>query len=153
MNIDEFQKKIDDIWYWDAQVLDIQARYLGSWIDIYFEDENPYFSKLSFLNCTNINYKTNSKLLLSKDVSKRNARQLDYWGQDIIVSKASEVLDDIELVDVKIELGMMQMELRCQDIQVTKGNFNEQRFFWMDTPYLSGERFQIKSTLEKNGRR
>lgn len=58
--INELQKKIDEINYWDLLVLDIQSKYFGDEVYIYIEKDEEICWKLSFTSCYKVSYETDA---------------------------------------------------------------------------------------------
>lgn len=129
MNIEEIQKKIDEMQYWDSKVLDINSRYFGDEIEILIESEEENFCwSIIFESCYCVNYITDAdwrkKFYLVKNMKDG---QLGYFGQDITVEKSK--LEDF--VDVHIDLTLIKLDITCRKISVKKQIISRKDIFWM----------------------
>jgi hypothetical protein len=135
VTIKEIQKKIDDIHYWDVEILDFEAKYFGDEINLYIYGDEETSWKVSFLICDKVSYETDAswKILSGKtyEVSYRTNHvkdlalsQLGYYGQDITLSQEGD------FIGVKMDLSIMYVKLQCKNIKVEKVNNSEIEFFW-----------------------
>ena len=127
-------KEIEATDYWDAQILDINTRFLGDELSLYIasyeeEDKDKFCWEIKFLQCYKVEYETDAKREMREKPVKeyRGAQLYGYVGQDIKL-----VEYEGELYDCQIVLANMGLRIICQDIDVSKVLIDEQHFFWKD---------------------
>ncbi|WP_242215811.1 hypothetical protein [Listeria monocytogenes] len=107
--INELQKKIDEINYWDLLVLDIQSKYFGDEVYIY-----------------KVSYETDAKWC--GDFKVRNTGpKSGYYAQDISLNRYAENEDFIEC---SFDASIMTMNIICKEIIVEEVSVIENSFFW-----------------------
>ncbi|MBF0776544.1 hypothetical protein BVE84_08855 [Streptococcus azizii] len=140
----EIQSKIEAINntdYWDAQILDIRANYLGDEITVYIEcfdleEREIYCWELKYLRCAKVSYETDAGHLVYKGDQKvlwrhedvknlRDGQLYGYAGHTITLTKYDEFL-----IRCKLVLSLISMDIICQDIEVSKVLIADQHFFW-----------------------
>ena len=127
MNIEEIQKAIDKMQYWDAKIMDLNIRHFGDEIEVLIENEETnYCWCIIFESCSSVTYKTDAvcrkKNLLVKDMKKG---QLGYYGQDISV-RQSELAD---FVDVHMDLTLIEFDIVCRNIIIKKYLYDSKYVF------------------------
>ncbi|EAA0348495.1 hypothetical protein BJM49_10685 [Listeria monocytogenes] len=126
--INELQKKIDEINYWDLLVLDIQSKYFGDEVYIYIEKDEEICWKLSFTSCYKVSYETDAKW--RGDFKVRNTGpKSGYYAQDISLNRYAENEDFIEC---SFDASIMTMNIICKGIIVEEVNMADSSFFWKD---------------------
>lgn len=126
MTNNELQKKIDKTDYWDAEILDMKVSYFGDVVEMYIDNDEETCWKVSFLACYKVSYETDAnrrKIINVKDMKKP---QLGYFGQDIAVSRSK--IEDFYIV--KLDLSIMEMQIECRDIQISKITKKDISLFW-----------------------
>ncbi len=126
--INEIQKKIDEINYWDLLVLDIQSQYFGDEVYIYIEKNEEYCWKLSFASCYKVNYETDANWRGNFKV-KETGPKSGYYAQDISLNK---YMENEEFMECSIDVSIMTMNIVCKDIFVEELSMKENSFFWQD---------------------
>lgn len=126
--INEIQKKIDEINYWDLLVLDIQSQYFGDEVYIYVEKNEEYCWKISFTSCYKVNYETDANWRGNFKV-KETGPKSGYYAQDISLNK---YMENEEFIECSIDVSIMTMNIVCKDIFVEELSMKENLFFWQD---------------------
>ncbi|MBO0445260.1 hypothetical protein IGJ55_003128 [Enterococcus sp. AZ170] len=126
--INEIQKKIDEINYWDLLVLDIQSQYFGDEVYIYIEKNEEYCWKISFTSCYKVNYETDANWRGNFKV-KDTGPKSGYYAQDITLNK---YMENEEFIECSIDVSIMTMNIVCKDIFVEELSMKENLFFWQD---------------------
>lgn len=126
--INEIQKKIDEINYWDLLVLDIQSQYFGDEVHIYVEKNEEYCWKISFTSCYKVNYETDANWRGNFKV-KDTGPKSGYYAQDISFNK---YMENEEFIECSIDVSIMTMNIVCKNIFVEELSMKENLFFWQD---------------------
>ena len=126
MKLQEIQNQIDKTEYWDMEILDLKISYFGDEVEMLVDDEGEYCWKITFLSCYKVYYETDSIRRNIKNVKTMLRPQLGYFGQDISVSQS-----DMEgLYKITMDLSIMDMVIKCKDVEVNRVLRNDLDLFW-----------------------
>lgn len=118
MEIEQMQKQINAINYWDAEVFDFRLAFFGDEVEIIIEDTVDFDYSLKFIHCYKVCYEDTDKLGRSLDVLKRDftKRKLGYYLHDIVIEKSSNK----EFVDIQLTTAPLFIQLTCKAIQIER---------------------------------
>ena len=127
LKIDKLQQKIDDVYYWDAKVLDFNISFFGDEIIIILENDKETNFMLKFLDCYKVEYETDAvKREIDLSVKNMNRGQLAYYAHDITIQESLIV----DFIEVNLTLAPLFIKIICKDIQVEKVIHDDKNFFW-----------------------
>lgn len=129
ININEIQKKIDEMNYWDLLVLDIQSQYFGDEIYIYIEKNEDYCWKISFTSCYKVSYETDANWRGDFKV-KNTGPKSGYYAQNIHLNKHEE---NEEFIECLVDASIMTMNIVCKDIIIEEVKMSDIPFFWQNS--------------------
>ena len=113
----DIQKKIDDLGYWDARVVQLECKYFSDEVVLCHEDEE-FIVMYLFTGC----YKTIFDHLIeyrkSKEVKNMRVPEIPYFLQKISLEESFK--SDNRLYICKIEMFPMNVEIWCNDIQIIR---------------------------------
>jgi len=110
VNVKKLQKKINKICFDEKRVSVFQINYFGDEVDVYLDNEDGTWWKVSFLICDNVSYETNRK---NHHVRNMTKDQLSYCCQGIILSEVGD------FTSVKMDLTIMTVNLQCKLIEIS----------------------------------
>lgn len=126
INIDLLQEEVNKTEYWDMLILDFQIKYFGDEVYIYIQNDELTSWEISFLKCFEVKYKTD--VMWRGEYKVKNADpKTGYYGQDISLSQNEECSS---LVNAKLDLSIIFVEISCKEIFVEKINNKDLSFFW-----------------------
>lgn len=126
--INEIQKKIDEMNYWDLLVLDIQSQYFGDEVDVYIEKNEEYYWKISFTSCYKVVYETDANWRGDFKV-KDTGPKSGYYAQDISLKR---YMENEEFIECSIDASIMIMNIVCKNIFVEELSMKDKLFFWQE---------------------
>lgn len=129
MNSKEIQEQIDNLNYWDSEVLQLDVDYFGDEVTIVFDN-----IKLLFTGCIQVNIKTDpqDRKIPIKTLTRK---QLPYFVQDIEVmdfqteslavvyfggNKLPEPAEKFNLIKCKILMPPLNVEIHCGSIKIER---------------------------------
>jgi len=130
MNAKRMQTMLNETAYYDSKVLDLQVRFSGDEVTIWYEAEGDDCWQVEFLFCHQLEYqyKTDVDWRKLPDVKKMDREQLNGYVQDIQV-RDSEIAG---FCDVRLDLNVMELFVRCKDVALKKVKENDTAFFWRE---------------------
>ena len=127
MNIEELQKKIDSMDYWDCKILDFQINFFGDEVKVAIEGDNKKNFIIKFLMCYKVEYETDARdRWQGLEVKSMNKLQLGYFAHDISI-KESKVEG---FVEVNLEIPFIFAKIICRDIFIEQTQYSEVDYFW-----------------------
>lgn len=127
MKISTLQEQINQMEYWDSQILDFSINYFGDEVSIVIEndDESDYVLKL--LTCYSVSYENDAKNRWNNlDVKNMSRGQLGYFAHDISVKESS-----IEnFIEIDLKLPSLFAKVTCKNIEITKIEHADGNYFW-----------------------
>lgn len=128
MEIKEIQKKINEMNYWDSEILDFKINYFGDEIELFIEDTIKECYRLTFLYCYKVTYENDAKTRWNNmQTKKMNKRQLDFYAHDIVVKQSEEE----GFLEFKLELPFLFAKIICKDINIDVIDNDSEDFFWL----------------------
>ncbi|MDM5186831.1 hypothetical protein QUF99_05520 [Bacillus sp. DX4.1] len=116
MNAQQIQEKMDQLHYWDAQVLRLSSDYFTDEVILAYDDEDMIVT-YRFICC----YKSNFFHWLGYEKEKPyrdlTQGQIPYFLQDVEVKEIEE--EKRKLYSCKILMPPMELEIWCKDIEVS----------------------------------
>ncbi|MCY7478753.1 hypothetical protein [Paenibacillus larvae] len=111
---DVIQKKIDEIHYWDAEILGFDIRYFGDEITIILEDDKKNDIVIKFISCYKVDYETDA-VEREREVKTLERAQLPYFAHDIHVSDYEP-----NFVKIKLQLPPLFINIICKDVLIER---------------------------------
>jgi hypothetical protein len=117
LDSNEIQTVINDLFYWDARVLEITCDYFADEVKLVYEDEDGNICyeftkcyKTIFDHCITYEKETPSKQL--------SRAQIPYFLQNVTVEE--EQCNNSTFYTCKIEMFPLNLEIICRDISVKR---------------------------------
>lgn len=129
MNAKEIQEQIDDLNYWDSEVLQLSVDYFGDEVTIVFDN-----SKLLFTGCSQVHINTDPQDR-KKPIKTLTRKQLPYFIQSIEVTnfqteslavvyfggnKQPESAEKFNLFKCKMLMPPLDVEIYCSSIVIER---------------------------------
>ncbi|MFP7492960.1 hypothetical protein SFC66_04150 [Terribacillus saccharophilus] len=113
----ELMKRLENLHYWDARLLNLEAKHFGDEITLIFED-NEYNIKLSFTGCSMFKLTTSEEDRIQplRELSKS---QIPYFIQDINITEYESKID-IPLLIVEISVPPLNIEITFTNLKIEK---------------------------------
>lgn len=114
----DIQQKIDQYPYVDARIKRLNCDYFGDEVELIYENSDDYDICCKFLNCFRVSFNHilgYDKLFAVKDMTYG---QMPYFMFDISVNTV--VYEAEEFYNVKLDLGLLEVEVLCKDVMVDK---------------------------------
>ena len=123
MSAAELQRIIEKTNYWDEVILDIQVKYLGTEVDIFYGNDKDTL-RLSFKGCRLLHSESYVPGEDLDNMKKKKPSQFDYYGHEILIENAET--KDFYLA--KIDLQFLEMKIEFRSINVEKVEYVD--WFW-----------------------
>lgn len=129
MKAKQIQEKIDDLNYWDSEVLQVNIEYFGDEVTIIFDE-----IKLLFNGCSKVNITTDPQDR-KMPIRSLTSNQMPYYMQDIEVTdfstesstvvyfggeKLPKPVEKFNLFKCKILMPPLTVEVCCSSINIGK---------------------------------
>ena len=112
MKIEEINKKLEKLHYWDARVLHLSCEYFGDEVILIHENDEEHYAVYNFLEC----YKSDISHIIdySKDKPYKDLTipQIPFSMQDITIKKEN----DIHIFN--INAFPLYLEIWCKEVKI-----------------------------------
>ena len=123
MNAEEIQRIIEKTNYWDEVILDIQVKYLGTEVDIFYGNDKDAW-RLSFKGCRLLHSESYVPSEDIENMKEKKPSKFDYYGHEILIENAAT--KDFFLA--KINFQFLEMKIEFRSISVEKVESDD--WFW-----------------------
>ncbi|MGX7418091.1 hypothetical protein ACWOFR_04720 [Carnobacterium gallinarum] len=127
MKISTLQEQINQMDYWDSQILDFSINYFGDEVSIAIENDDETDYVLKLLTCYSVSYENDARNRWNNlDVRNMSREQLGYFAHDISVKESS-----IEnFIEIDLQLPSLFAKVTCKNIEITKIEHADKNYFW-----------------------
>lgn len=117
MNAQQIQQQLENFHYWDARVLRLDSEYFGDEVTLVFEDSGGDVN-IKFSGCSKVFFATSVEDR-EKPLRELALSQIPYFIQDIDISDC--VLEGKNLLNCKVSLPPLNIEINCNSVSLVKG--------------------------------
>lgn len=92
MNLKLLKKKIEDLYYWDSNIVYLSCEYFGDEVIMIYEDDEKYNVKYTFYGCYQYIINHDLKYKKLKRIKDCTPQQIAYYLQNISVEEKEKKL-------------------------------------------------------------
>jgi len=117
MSAEEIQKQMNDLYYWDARVLQFNCNCFADEIELLYQDED-FDVVYRFIGCYKFVFDHDKGYNKDFPVKEMSIPQIPYFLQSVEVGEATE--EDTSFFTCKINMFPLDVEIWCKDIKIAK---------------------------------
>lgn len=112
MNTEKIMKQVENLDYWDSQVLSVICDYFGDEVTLIYDYDYNDNVLYRFIGCVNINFHHSYKM--DKPYKDLSMGQIAMFLQEVLVDLEND------LYTFKINAHPLYLEIICKDIEINK---------------------------------
>lgn len=114
MIIEEIQRKIDELYYWDMPVIKLTCDHFADEVLLTYKGDEGYVNYI-FKSCYRIRFEHSTSYIKDRPINELSFSQIPYFMQNVLVSEV--ILDDIRFIQCNIDMSPLAIEIICKHIE------------------------------------
>lgn len=110
--MEEIQKEIDKLYYWDAYILKLETTAFGDKVELVYHDSDEEGVKYIFKECYDVKLEHDITYTKDLDYEKLKLGQIPYYIQNVKVEKQER--EGKELYQFEIDAWPMKAQILCR---------------------------------------